>query len=89
MVSDTRTACPHGNIGPFNERICGCKLLLMPYSEVMVHMCKADTVMWASPTLYGKFRSSTMVQLFTLDNKPFSIPVTRGEAGYDVSSPVG
>jgi hypothetical protein len=83
MVSDMRTACPHGNVGPFNQRICGCKLLVMPYSEVCVHMKVAEKVMWASPTLYGKFKSTTMVQLFTLDNKPYSIPVTRGEAGYE------
>jgi hypothetical protein len=75
-------------VGPWNTRLCGCKLIAIVYSEVAMHMRVADTVMWASPTLYGKFKSDAMVQLFTLDNKPFSMPVTKGEAGYD-GSPVG
>jgi hypothetical protein len=54
----------------------------------MIHMRVYDKVMWASPTIYGNHRSAVMVQLFTLDHKPYSIPVTRGEANYD-GSPVG
>lgn len=83
MITDSRSYCPHGNIGPWNERPCGCKLINVVCSEVAMHMRVADTVMWASPTLYARYKSASMVQLFDLERKPFSMPVTKGEAGYE------
>jgi hypothetical protein len=46
----------------------------MPWSEVNMHMQIEDKPMLCQ--LVGR-----MVQLFTLDGKPFSAPITRGEAG--------
>ena len=88
MTTDSSSRCPHGNVGPWRERECGCKLLIMPWSEVCVEIQVADKVMWASPTLYNKHKSDLMVQLFKLDGRPYSIPVTRGEANYE-GHPVG
>lgn len=91
MVTDALTHCPHGFVGPWTERPCGCKLVEVAHSEVAMHMCVAGSVMWASLCVRignKQMLSANIVQLYTLDNKPFSAPVLRGEAGYD-RSPVG
>jgi hypothetical protein len=51
------------------------KLLEMPYSEVCCHMRVAGKMMWAAPVDRG------MAQLYELDGRKFSMPITRGEAG--------
>lgn len=88
MITDSRSACPHGYLGPWNERPCRCKLINVACSEVCIHMRVADTLMWAGPLLYERMMSESMVQLYGLDRKPFSAPITRGEAGYD-TIPIG
>lgn len=52
-------------------------LATMPYSEVCMHMRIADKKMICefAKTIYP------MIQLYSLDGKPFSSPVTTGEAG--------
>lgn len=49
--------------------------LVMPYSEVCMHLRVAGTVM------LGELLPSRMVQLFTVDGVRVSFPVTSGEAG--------
>ena len=48
--------------------------LRMPWSEVCLHMNVADRPMLATV-------GERMVQLATLDGRPFSAPITHGEAG--------
>ncbi len=51
--------------------------LVMPWSEVCLHMGIADRPMLAELTDSGH-----MVQLYTLDGRIFSAPITLGEAGW-------
>ena len=55
------------------------RTLTLPYSEVAMHMRVAGTTMAAElvPT-----RSSAMVQLLDGTGRPFSFPITQGEAGW-------
>lgn len=55
------------------------KLLTLPYSEVCMHMKVAGTQM-----LGELVEDGLMVQLYNLSGEPFSMPITRGEAGWDV-----
>lgn len=54
------------------------KLLVLPYSEVCMHMRVAGTQMLGELVEDGR-----MVQLYKPDGEPFSFPITRGEAGWD------
>lgn len=53
------------------------RLLSLPYSEVCMHMKVAGQVM------LGELRENDMVQLYELNGREFSFPITRGEAGWD------
>jgi hypothetical protein len=53
------------------------KRLRLPYSEVCVHMHVAGKVM------FGEL-DGCMVQLIDDDGRPFSFPITKGEAGWDM-----
>ncbi len=53
------------------------KLLSLPYSEVCMSMKVAGQVM------LGELRENDMVQLYELNGRKFSFPITRGEAGWD------
>lgn len=99
MVTDRLSLCPHGWLGPWYGRPCGCKLIAVGYSEVAMHMKVAGTVMWAYPVrpATGPFYLGAppklsppagFVQLYTLDNQAFSMPITMGESGYE-GRPVG
>lgn len=55
------------------------KTLTLPYSEVCMHMKVAGTRM------YAELRPKNMVQLFDDNGRAFSFPITRGEAGWDMS----
>lgn len=50
-------------------------IIELPYSEVCVHMRVAGKPMWVSPV------GAMMAQLYELDGRKFSFPITRGEAG--------
>ena len=54
------------------------RLLILPYSEVCMHMKVAGTKMLGELVEDGR-----MVQLYNLSGEPFSMPITRGEAGWD------
>lgn len=56
---------------PFGEP----RRLLLPWSEVCLHMGVADRVM------LGVLREDGMVQLYREDGTRFSAPITAGEAG--------
>jgi hypothetical protein len=47
----------------------------LPHSEVCMHMRVAGTTMWVEPLPNG------MAQLYDLNGRKFSGPITRGEAG--------
>jgi hypothetical protein len=61
------------------------ELIELPYSEVCVHMRVAGTKMWAEPI------GTAMAQLYGLDGRRFSFPITCGEAGlrYGVANESG
>lgn len=60
-----------------NER----RILTMPYSEVCVHLGVAGKELIGELTDSGR-----MVQLYELDGeKQISFPITRGEAGWNLS----
>ena len=52
-------------------------LLTMPHSEVCMHMRIAGDSMWGVESASG-----IMVQLYDKLGKPFSFPITKGEAGW-------
>lgn len=85
MITDARSACPHGHVGPWYERPCNCKLIVVGFSEVACHIRAAGKVMWASPRLRinpTPYDSKNLVQLYGLDKRAYSAPITWGEAGY-------
>lgn len=54
----------------------GLRRIELPYSEVCLHMRVAGRRMLVGPA------GPRMAQLYDDDGKPFSFPITRGEAGY-------
>lgn len=80
-MTDTNSDCPHGLKGPWRTRACGCRLLLIPFSEVAMHMRVADSIMW------GQARPHGMCQLYRITGEKFSSPITVGEAGYNMAQP--
>lgn len=58
------------------------KLLSLPYSEVCMSMKVAGQVM------LGELRENDMVQLYELNGREFSFPITRGEAGWDTQDAI-
>lgn len=50
-------------------------LVQLPYSEVCMHMGVAGTKMWVVPVGHN------MAQLYDLEGRKFSMPITCGEAG--------
>jgi hypothetical protein len=98
MVTDRLSSCPHGWVGPWYSRPCGCKLIEVVYSEVAMNIGVAGHVMWACPVrpalgpihgpALGPLSHTRMVQLYKLDNKAYSAPILVGEAGYGFD-PVG
>jgi hypothetical protein len=61
---------------PLTTPVRYLKLLRLPYSEVCMHMKVAGQEMWGSPA------GDLMVQLWDDEGRPFSFPITRGEAGW-------
>lgn len=53
----------------------GIKLVVMPYSEVCMHMRVAGKPMLTRPVGHN------MCQLYTPNGRIFSFPITMGEAG--------
>jgi hypothetical protein len=58
------------------------RLLEMPFSEVCMHMRIAGKPMWAAPCPVERDPRGQMAQLYDLEGRKFSFPITRGEAGY-------
>jgi hypothetical protein len=58
------------------DRVGMVALLLIPHSEVAMHMRVAGTVM------RGQLLDNHMVQLYADDGRPFSFPIGAGEAGW-------
>lgn len=52
------------------------RLLELPYSEVCMHMKIAGKTMWVEPV------GSNAAQLYDEFGRPFSFPITKGEAGW-------
>ncbi len=52
------------------------RVLTLPYSEVNMSMRVAGK------TMVGRLTNSGMVQLYDENERPFSAPITRGEAGW-------
>lgn len=91
---DVVVACSHTDhpirfatiTDPSQEVCCGTcgqrmwrpvRRLEMPYSEVCMHMGIAGQTMLAAETASG-----LMVQLYDEQGRPFSFPITKGEAGW-------
>lgn len=53
----------------------GIRITVLPYSEVCMFMGVAGRPMLTWPVGHN------MCQLYTLNGKPFSFPITMGEAG--------
>lgn len=56
--------------------IISLRTVELPYSEVCMHMRVAGKEMDVA------LLSTGMCQLFDADGRPFSMPITRGEAGW-------
>lgn len=74
--------CPHGRRGPYSRRVCGCRLLEIPFSEVAMHIKVAGVFMWVQPVEFNADFDAIAVQLWNLSNKKYSSPILASEAGY-------
>lgn len=82
MIKDATTTCPHGWVGPWSRRPCGCRYMQLPYSEVCMHMKVAGSTMWVGPVSIG----GNAVQLYDDAGVKFSAPILDSEAGYTMTN---
>ena len=64
----------------YNRAKRDMKVLTLPHSEVNTHMGIAGKTMVGELVEDGR-----MVQLYSADMRPFSFPITKGEAGWNIS----